>query len=290
MISQNRYPFTPILGRPDAPWGNGKKLAVYVAIGVEDYHFGHGQTENLLEDVPHPDFVNTSWRDYGNRVGAFRLLARLEKLHIPPTLLFNTAVYDTAPELAAEARRLGAEIVAHGITNSDSLHGLSEADERAYLAAVAARIYKEEGTAPLGWSSPWLTHTDNTIDLLSETGYRYLMDLRLDDQPVWLNTRREPLMSMPYALELNDSTSVIGRGIGASEFADMIIDEFDELLEAATVEQPLVMSIVIHSFISGAPFRLRQLTRALTHLTGHRDEVWFAQPRDIYTATGSAAE
>lgn len=277
----NRYDYTPILGRTQAPWPNSKRLAVYVAIGVEDYHFGEGCTENLLDDVPWPDHVNASWRDYGNRVGAFRLLSRLESLGIPPTILLNTAVYDSAPGLIAEARRLHAEFVGHGTSNSDSLQGLDEETERGYLAAVAGRMQAEEGTAPLGWSSPWLAHTENTLDLLGETGYRYIMDLRLDDQPVWLKTRNAPLLAMPYGLELNDSTSVIERHVSSATFADMIIDEFDELLLAAK-EQPLVMSVIVHSFISGVPFRLRQLTRALKHMVSHGDQVWFTQPRHIY--------
>ncbi|WP_120339030.1 polysaccharide deacetylase family protein [Cryobacterium soli] len=278
-----RYDYSPITTRLDAVWPEGKKLAVYIAIGLESYTFGTGMTENLMEGVAAPDLVNTSWRDYGNRVGGFRLLQRLEQFGIPSTVLLNTAVYDAAPELLAEARRLGSEIIGHGISNSDSLSGMTEQDELAYLDAVAARISVEEGAAPRGWSSPWLTHTERTIDLLGEAGYEYLLDLRLDDRPVWLNTREAPLLALPYALELNDSTTIIGRGASASEFADMIIDEFDELLEAAG-EQRLVMSIVVHSFISGVPFRLKQLSRALEHLTNHRADVWFAQPRDIHEA------
>lgn len=283
--THDRYDYSPITAPSRAGWAGGKKIAVYVAIGVEDYHFGDGHVENLLDGVPAPDLVNASWRDYGNRVGAFRLLKRLEAIGIAPTVLLNTAVYESAPELLSEARRLGAEIVGHGISNSDSLEGLSEHDEKSYLDAVAARIQAEEGQPPLGWSSPWLTHTESTLDLLSESGYRYVLDLRLDDRPIWLNTRSEPLLAIPYALELNDSTSIIGRGAGAAEFADMIIDEFDELLLAATDDdQPLVMSIIVHSFISGVPFRLKQLTRALEHIAAHADDVWFTQPREIYQA------
>jgi hypothetical protein len=86
---------------------------------------------------------------------------------------------------------------------------------------------------------------------------------------------------VPYALEINDSSTVIGRSASAAEFADMIVDEFDELLAAAQ-EQPLVMSIVVHSFISGVPFRLRSLSRALAHLGRHADQVWFTQPGAIF--------
>ncbi|RFA18164.1 polysaccharide deacetylase family protein [Subtercola boreus] len=283
--THDRYDYAPVADRAQAPWPDGKKLAVYVAVGIEDYHFGDGHVENLLDGVPAPDLVNASWRDYGNRVGAFRLLRRLETFGIAPTILLNTAVYDSAPELVALARRLGSEIVGHGVSNSDSLAGLGEAEERAYLDEVADRIEREEGARPTGWSSPWLTHTESTLDLLAEAGYRYVMDLRLDDQPVWLNTRNAPLLAMPYGLELNDSTSMIGRGVAPSEFADMIIDEFDELLAAAREEgQPLVMSIIVHSFISGVPFRLKQLTRALEHIAAYSDDVWLTQPRRIYEA------
>jgi len=288
LTSHERYDYVPILERACTPWRDNKKLAVYVAVGIEDYHFGDGRAENLLQDVPAPDLVNASWRDYGNRVGGFRLLKRLESLGIPPTILLNTAVYDSAPALIDEARRLGAEFVGHGISNSDSLEGLDDSEERGYLTAVSDRIRAEEGSAPLGWSSPWLTHTKNTIDLLAATDYRYIMDLRMDDQPVWLKTRGTPLLAIPYGLELNDSTSMIGRHVGASGFADMIIDEFDELL-STTDEQPLVMSIILHSFISGVPFRLKQITRALEHMVAHSENVWFTQPREIYDAVRTTA-
>jgi peptidoglycan/xylan/chitin deacetylase (PgdA/CDA1 family) len=211
----------------------------------------------------------------------FRLLDRLAEHAVPPTVLLNTMVYDTAPAVVTAARRHGAEIVAHGITNSDSLAGLAEPEERAYLEAVARRIADEEGERPGGWSSPWLTHTERTLDLLAAGGYRYLLDLRPDDQPVWLTTASTPLLALPYALEINDSSSVIGRSASAGEFADMIVDEFDELLAAAE-EQPLVMSIVVHSFISGVPFRLRRLSRALDHVRRHADRVWFTQPGAIF--------
>jgi peptidoglycan/xylan/chitin deacetylase (PgdA/CDA1 family) len=274
------WPYRPITAPAGPAWPDGRRLAVYVAVGLEEYRFGVGRTEDVVPDVPVPDLVNTSWRDYGNRVGAFRLLERLDRAGIPPTVLLNTAVYDSAPELVATARRLGAEFVGHGISNSDSLAGLSAHDEAAYLAAVAARITAEEGTPPGGWSSPWLTQTPSTLASLVDAGYRYLLDLRIDDRPVTLTTPSGAITALPYALEVNDSTTIIGRGASAREFADMIVDEFDELLERSE-EQPLVMSVVVHSFISGAPFRLRALDRALRHMTEQRDRVWFTQPRAI---------
>ncbi|MCW2784754.1 MAG: polysaccharide deacetylase [Marmoricola sp.] len=272
------YAYAPITGASGPAWPDGKRLAVYVAVGIEEYRFGDGHTEDLLPASPH-DLVNTSWRDYGNRVGGFRLLDRLAARDIPATVLLNTDVYRSAPAIVEHARRSGAEFVGHGISNSDSLADLSPDEQAAYVRRVADEIEEHEGARPLGWSSPWLAHTPETTRVLSDAGYRYLLDLRADDRPVPLVGTE--LTAMPYALELNDSTTVIGRGASAAEFADMIIDEFDELLQAST-DQPLVMSIVTHAFISGAPFRLRQLTRALDHLAAHRDRVWFTQPGEIW--------
>lgn len=278
--SQNRYGFSPITRRPDYVWPGGKRLAVYFALGVEEYVFGEGMTEDIFPGAPKPDFANTSWRDYGNRVGGFRLIDKFADRSIPLSLLLNTEVYDHAPDLMTYARDKGCEIIAHGLTNSDTLAGRSPEDERAYLAAVAARIAKEEGAPPAGWSSPWLSHTATTPESLKACGYSYVLDLGMDDQPVWLRSDNGPLLCVPYALELNDSTTIIGRQASAGDFAAMIIDQFDEMLDQSA-EQPLVMAVAIHSFISGQPFRLRTLTRALDHIAGKSDQCWLATPGRI---------
>jgi len=278
-----RYPYSPINRRPTGRWPGGERLAVYVAIGVEAYRFGEGQTEDLLPGVPAPDLVNTAWRDYGNRVGSFRLFDRLAECGVPPTVLLNTMVYDTAPAVTDAARAAGAEIVGHGVSNSDSLAAMDPAAERAYLTSVSTAIQTHEGERLGGWSSPWLTQTPTTVDSLAATGYRYLLDWRPDDQPMWLTSHAGPLLSIPYALELNDSTTVVGRQVTAADFADMIVDEFDDLLDSPD-DHPIVMSVVLHSFISGVPFRLRPLTRALRHIAVGSDEVWLTQPRYIHRA------
>ena len=276
----DRYGYTPITRSPEFRWPNGARLAVFVCLGLEEYEFDTGLTEDILPGASKPDWVNRSWRDYGNRVGGFRLIDRLANFGIRPAILLNTDVYETAPDLLIAARAAGAEIVGHGLSNSHTLAGMSPAEEAAYVGAVAQRIVQEEGVAPGGWSSPWLAHTPTTLQSLYQTGYRYLLDLRLDDRPVWLTAGADRLLALPYALELNDSSTIIGRQASASDFATMIIDEFDEMREAAE-QQPLVMSVVVHSFISGQPFRLRALSRALRHLAAAGASVWFATPGEI---------
>ncbi len=237
-------------------------------------------TEDILPRGPAPDLVNVAWRDYGNRVGAFRLFERLADSGIRLSVLLNTDVYDEAPDVLVAARGVGAEIVGHGRSNSDSLTALAPGTEADYVAEVAARIKAQEGAAPGGWSSPWLAHTPTLLKNLSAAGYRYLLDLRLDDQPVWLNNGAAPLLAIPYAAELNDSTTMIGRQMDARSFADMIRDEAAGLL---TSRHPVVMSVVLHSFISGQPWRLHPVAKALAEVAAMTG-VWCATPAEIHEA------
>lgn len=279
--SQTRYAYTPISQPNSRRWPNGAGLAVYFVMGVEQYNLGAGLTENLMPGLSQPDYANASWRDYGNRVGALRLQQRFTELDMPLAVLLNTDVYNYAPGLMEQLQAAGCELIGHGLSNSDTLAGRAIDDERAYISSVREQIQQHSGRAPKGWSSPWLSQTENTVDLLAECGYGYVLDLGMDDRPVWLRTRQGRLLHIPYALELNDSSTIIGRQASAAGFSQMIIDQFDELLIAAR-EQPLVMSVAIHSFISGQPFRLRQLTHALQHIVRHREHIWATTPDQIH--------
>lgn len=274
------WAYSALPSRPQGTWPNGARVALWVAVGVESYRPDEGMTEDILPRGTAPDLVNRAWRDYGNRAGAFRLFDRLAGIGICPAVLLNTDVYDEAPEVLAAARNIGAEVVGHGQSNSDSLPALPPGTEAAYVAGVAARIAAEEGTPPGGWSSPWLAHSPTSLTSVARAGYRYLLDLRLDDQPVWLDSGAGRLLAIPYAVELNDSTSMIGRQMDARGFATMILDEFEELLLS---KQPVVMSVVLHSFISGQPWRLRPVAEALTEISGNAG-VWCATPAEIYAA------
>lgn len=274
------WEYSAMSSRPKGTWPNGAKIALWVAVGVESYHPEQGMTEDILPRGTPPDLVNSAWRDYGNRVGAFRLFDRLAGIGIRPAVLLNTDVYDEAPETLAAARAIGAEIVAHGRSNSDSLPKLPAGREAEYMAAVRDRIETEEGQAPKGWSSPWLAHSPSSLANLAKAGYRYVLDFRLDDQPVWCRTATAPILAIPYAAELNDSTTMIGRQMDANGFAAMIRDEASEL---ALSERPVVMSVVLHSFISGQPWRMRAVAQALEKVVAMED-VWCATPDEIHAA------
>jgi peptidoglycan/xylan/chitin deacetylase (PgdA/CDA1 family) len=271
--SHGRYDYSPIVGRPRFEWPGGRRLAVYVALNLEHYAFGEGLVEELVPGMPQPDVLNHSWREYGNRVGAWRLARAFDETKLPATVLVNSDLYAHCPAVVAAFRARGDEIAAHGRTNSETQGGLGEDAERALIREATETIARHEGRRPAGWLGPWIAETPVTPELLKETGYSYVLDWCADDQPVWLATRAGRLLAVPYPQELNDSAAIVGRRVGADAFADMIVDQFDEMLEQSAGE-PLVMGIALHSYVVGQPFRLRHLRRALRHVAAQRESIW----------------
>lgn len=277
-----RYDYSPIRGRPKYLWPNGAGLAVYIAVNLEHFAFGEGLGAELAPGGPQPDILNYAWRDYGNRVGAWRLIDLLDSISAPASVLINSEIYAGAPGLAQAFRARGDEFVGHGRTNSERQGILGEAEERELIAQATAIIAREEGAPPKGWLGPWISQSRATPDLLAEAGYQYGLDWCMDDQPVFLRTNHGPLLAVPYPQEINDIPMIVARKIEGAAFAQMIVDHFDEMLEQSARE-PLVMGIALHPYIVGQPHRLRHLRRALAHVAAHRERLWL-------TTAGAIAE
>jgi len=278
--SHGRYDYSPIVDRPDYSWPGGKRLAVYVALNIEQFSFGEGKGAAIAPPDQAQSHSVYSWRDYGNRVGIWRLLQLLDDLEIPAQAQLNAEIYNHCPQIPAALRARGDEILGHGLSNSWEQGELDEEGERALIAQSTEAITKHEGKAPTGWMSPWLSNSTITPDLLKEAGYRYFMDWTMDDQPIWMKTRAGPLLSLPYPIEVNDTRGIVWYRYSSAEFADMIIDNFDEMLEQSEA-QPLVCPISLHPFVVGRPYRIRQLRRALAHIARHREQIWLTRPREI---------
>src|SRR5438309_1364617 len=133
---------------------------------------------------------------------------------------------------------------------------ITEARERASSAEATDEIARHEGKRPRGWLGPWISESDVTPDLLKETGYDYVLDWCHDDRPVALATRAGPLLSVPYPQEANDANAIVVRRMTAEDFADLIVDQFDEMLDQASGSS-LVCPISLHPHVSGQPHRLR---------------------------------
>jgi len=289
-----RFDYRPITRRLDYRWPGGAGLAVYLGFNLEHFAFGEGLGAGIgpASPAPQPDVLNFSWREYGNRVGAWRCLELFDRLALPTGALINTALYDHCPELVAAFRARGDELIAHGHSNAERQGGWLEADERELLARCRSRMQEHSGAAPSGWLSPWISESALTPDLLAETGYRYTLNWCHDDQPTRLRTRNgQGLWAVPYPQELNDIPMLVGRLMDAKDFAQIVIDQFDEMLEQSR-RQPLVMGIALHPYLVGQPYRLRHLRRALEHIAAARDSggVWFTTPGAICAHVEALAE
>lgn len=279
--THGRFDHSAITDRPDFDWPGGARLAVYVAVNCEHFAYDDGSTDlGFTPGMSQPDSYNYGWREYGNRVGAFRIAETLQRVGIRPTALVNSEIYEHAPSVPAAFRALDAEFVAHGRTNSATPNSLTGDAERETIDLVHRTIIAAEGTPPRGWMSPGAAPSRITEDLLAERGFTYTLDWPIDDQPVWLTTRGGPLLAVPYPHEVNDLPVFVHHHHTAETFARMITDSFDELRENAR-HQPLVLSVSLHTFLAGQPYRLRQVRAALEHMRAHADGVWFTTPDEI---------
>lgn len=292
--THGRFPYRPITDVDHYRWPNGARLAVYLGFNLEHFAFGEGLGANLGPASPQPDVLNYSWREYGNRVGVWRCLELFSDMNMPAGVLLNTALYDHCPDVLDACLARGDELIGHGHTNACRQSDLDEAGERTLLKHCSDRIRAHCGKAPAGWLSPWISETPVTPDLMVETGYRYTLNWCHDDRPVRMDTRSGPLWAIPYPQEVNDIPMIIARQLDGTAFADMIIDQFDEMLAQANHPrhpQPLVMGIALHPYLMGQPYRLRHLRRALAHIAARRaqGDIWLTTPGAICDAMDTLA-
>ncbi len=285
--THGRFDYLPITRRPRYRWPGGAGLAVYLGFNIEHFAFGEGLGAGIGPASPQPDVLNYSWREYGNRVGAWRCLELFDRLGLPSAALINTALYDHCPELVAACVARGDELVGHGHTNAERQGLLPEAEERALLDSCRRRMQAESGQLVQGWLSPWISESALTPDLLAEAGYGYTLNWCHDDQPLPMRTRSgQPLWAVPYPQELNDIPMIVARQMDGKDFAQMIVDQLDEMLDQTRADEApaLVMGIALHPYLVGQPYRLRHLRRALERVAAARDDgrVWMTTPGAIW--------
>jgi allantoinase len=280
---QTRYDYSPITERKDYSWPQGKRLAFCITTNIECFAFGKGRGHDSAKHGEPQNQRNYSWRDYGNRVGIWRLFDLADELDMPLAHNTNSLLYDYAPQIFERLRSRGDEIVGHGRTNSENFQDFRwEEDERRVIAEVTETFKRNEGRPPKGWMGAGAYENATTPDLLKEAGYEYIMDWPHDDQPIWMRTRSGPILSVPYPVELNDSPQIVHRQHTGREFCDMLVDQFEEMVEQSA-KHPLVCNISIHPYVFGYPFRLRPLRKALQHCFSSKfmERVWKCKPQDV---------
>jgi peptidoglycan/xylan/chitin deacetylase (PgdA/CDA1 family) len=276
-MEPDRFVYSPIMARPRLEWPNGARLAVWVLPNVEHYEYQpvHSNRRNPWPRSPHPDVLGYGTRDYGNRVGVWRMFELMDKHDIRCTASLNFSVIEHYPEIfeAMQARRY--DYLCHGLYNTRYLWGLPEDEERAVIRDCVEALKRATGRQLAGWFGPAASFTLNTPDLVAEAGIKYCTDWYHDDQPFPMKVRRGRLITLPYSMDINDAIEYRYATEG-EEFARMIVDHFDTVY----AEGGRVMAIALHPYLYGQPRRIRHLDRALAYLKGHGD-VWWATGEEI---------
>ncbi|MES2535601.1 MAG: polysaccharide deacetylase family protein [Pseudomonadota bacterium] len=280
MQEHDRFEYSPISQRAPLKLPNGARVAVWVIPNIEHFLFDRPSTS--LTPVTTglvPDVLNYSWRDYGPRVGFWRMLEVLSKHGVKATAALNSDVCKYYPELIKAGNEHGWEWMAHGKNNSSLITKLDEDQERALINEVIDTIEQGTGKRSRGWLSPALSETFNTPDILAEAGIEYTANWVNDEQPYPMRVKKGSLVSLPYAIELNDIPAFLDLKQSGEQFATMIRDTFDVLHEESAASAR-VMAISLHPFLIGHPHRSKPFERALQYIKDSGD-VWFATGSEI---------
>ena len=273
----DRAPYSAWPDRPKIVWPNGAKLALWVVPNVEHYEYRPlpSPVRNPWPRTPHPDVIGYGSRDYGNRVGLWRMFDLFDRLALRATVSLSMANWVHYPEIfhAMEARNWS--VLCHGMYNTRYHWNYSEEEERAAIRECVDLYGELTGRQIRGWFSPAASFTLNTPDLIAEAGITYYTDWHHDDQPVPLRTTTGRLITLPYTMDLNDSI-LHRQQFEAEDMAQMIRDSFDELY----AEGGQVMCIALHPYMMGQAHRIAHLARALEYVLGH-DGVWAATGEEI---------
>ncbi len=271
------YPYEPIVDRPPLTWPGGARIAFWVVPNIEVFAL-----DERMPDGPGliPDVSAWGKRDYGNRVGVFRMMETMERHGVPGTVALNSEVCDAAPRIVEECLRLGWELMGHCESNTRRLNEAgSEEEAGRIIARTLDGIERATGRRPTGWLGAGRQETWGTLDRLVAEGCRYVVDWDSDDQPVAMEVAGKTIVSMPYGAGVSDKQAFEGSGFAADDFERMIRRAFD-VLYAESAVSGRVASVSLHPYIVGVPHRIGALDRALAHIRSH-DDVWFATGEEI---------
>ena len=279
--SYGPFAYSPIIRRPKLQWPNGARVALWVIPNIEYFSLNEkvpvaaGGSGGKLPDVP-------AWsvRDYGNRIGVFRLMEVLDRYGIRGTVALNSDLCAAHPEIIAEAKERRWEFMGHNESNTRRLNEVASGDEAGIIQRVVATIGAATGEAPRGWLSSGLQETWHTLEHLVDAGIGYVCDWTNDDQPYEMTLpggRR--ILSVPYSHDINDKGAFERHNRTAEEFGTMIRRQFDVLWRDGE-KTGRVMAIALHPYLIGMPYRIGALDEALAHICKH-DGVWLATGSEI---------
>jgi allantoinase len=286
-----QYDYVPLPHRGPLRWPDGKRLALVVTLNLEtwdlvkddDRPYYAGGPPILPDALPGnvPDFPNYTWREYGQRVGVWRLFELFDSLGVKPSCTINAVTAERRRPMLDAALERGCEILAHNYEQGELLTDFAhDRDGERRLIARALAVYREAvGRPARGWLSSSLRGTLATAEILAEHGLSFYCDIMNDDQPYLLHTPKGPIVSVPYTNEINDFTLLTRRGHTTDEFRDVLIEELD-VLYAESATSGRLMNVGLHPHVSGRAYRIRALREFLEHARS-LDGIWWATREQI---------
>jgi allantoinase len=276
-MKNRRYDYLPIVKREKLSWPNDARVALWVAPNIEFFHFdmpirGSGSTH--VPDVP-----GYTLRDFGSRIGVFRIMDVLDKYDIRASVLLNAEVCEHHHAIIEEGNKRHWEWLGHGMTNSISMLDYPIDREHDVIRRVKEIITAATGRAPKGWLGPGLGETFNTPDHLAAEGFEYVCDWGCDEQPVPMRVKTGRMIVVPYELGINDIRVFTRENRTADEYYRMICDQFDTLYREGDASGR-VLCLPLHPFVIGLPYRIAYLDQALGYICSHAG-VWRATGWEI---------
>ena len=280
-----RYPFVPLPKRGKLTWPHGARLAVIPTINLEYWDlvkptekpYYAGGPAILPDLLPGnvADFPNHSWREYGQRVGVWRMFDVFDAVGLQASCTMNAKMGLERMAVIEAVIERGWELVAHNYEQGDLLTNYAhdpEGEER--LITDSLKIFRETtGREAKGWLSCSLRGTPRTPGILAKHGLEFFCDLMNDDQPYLIQTDHGPIVATPYSIEVNDFTFFQRRGLGTDQAIDLLKEQFDVLYEEGATTG-MTMNIGLHPHVAGVPHRIRALRTFLAYAKSHAD-VWF---------------
>ena len=283
-MDHDRYDWSMLTDRKPVRWPDGAQLAVWVNVNLQFFPLNQRGVPFKVPGgmtMPYPDLRHFSLRDYGNRVGVFRVLAALDRFGVRPTFAVNGQLAERYPRLLDEVLQRGAEVVGHG-WNMDSLHheGLTAEEEGALIQRTLETLRKASGQSVTGWLSPARTESSRTPDLLAQQGIEYFCDWVNDDMPYPFKVEGGEITALPLSNELDDYFILQSNLHSEDSYVEQLQDACDMLLAEAAEQGGRLLAINIHPWLLGQPHRIGRLERMLEYVTS-RPGVWSAPGGEI---------
>jgi len=286
-MDHDRYDWSILFRRRPLRWPGDARVALWVVPQLEwfplDMTGSPVRPPGALER-PYPDYRYYTHRDYGLRVGIYRIIKLLDKHGIKASVAINSALAERHPLLLDEVVRRGWEVIAHGV-DMDKIHygGLDRETEAQQVREAVTTLRRLTGQPVKGWLSPAKSESENTLDLLAEAGINYVCDWCNDDLPYPMHVAGGTLHSMPHAHEIDDRLIIMQYHHDEQAFLDQITDQFDVLYREAESHGGRIVAITLNPWVIGQPYRIAYLDRAFAHILSH-EGVWCATGAEILEA------